>query len=90
MGRGEVSYVKYKSDMLNTLFIFMFRIFAKIVQTLKMERRCSGRKVECSCTVFTKKTSGLLFQFLVLYLGNFGIFRRGKVDYNAIYLVSLI
>ena len=54
MGRGEVSYVKYKSDMLNTLFIFMFRIFAKIVQTLKMERRCSGRKVECSCTVFTK------------------------------------
>ena len=38
MGRGEVSYVKYKSDMLNTLFIFMFRIFAKIVQTLKMEK----------------------------------------------------
>ena len=37
-----------------------------------------------------KQTSGLLFQFLVLYLGNFGIFRRGKVDYNAIYLVSLI
>ena len=28
-GGGGGSYVKYKSDMLNTIFIFMFRIFRK-------------------------------------------------------------
>ena len=78
MGRGEVSYVKYKSDMLNTLFIFMFRIFAKIVQTLKMERRCSGRKVECSCTVFTKKHPACYSSFWSCIWVILGYFVVGK------------
>ena len=78
MGRGEVSYVKYKPDMLNTIFIFIFRIFAKIVQTLKMERRCSGRKVECSCTVFTKKHPACYFSFWSCIWVILGYFVVGK------------
>ena len=63
-GGGGGSYVKFKSDMLNTIFIFMFRIFTKIVQTLKMEKSCSGPKVECSSTVFTNKYLACYFSSL--------------------------
>ena len=63
-GGGGGSYVKYKSDMLNTIFIFMFRIFTKILQTLKMEKSCLGPKVECSCTVFTNKYLACYFSSL--------------------------
>ena len=64
MEGGGGSYVKYKSDILNTILIFMFRIFTKILQTLKMGKSCSGPKVECSCTVFTNKYLACYFSSL--------------------------
>ena len=63
----------------NKMFIFVFRIFTKILQTLKMEISCPGPKVECTRPVFVNtylacyfnSLSRNFFSRLVPYLGNF-------------------